>query len=80
MVKIISPYEGANELLKTIRTYFEYGIHEVWVKYSRHQELHRYIRSEKGIHIFTAEDIFTSNLFPGLNIKVADLFVIPEGD
>lgn len=79
-VKIVSPSDSAGELLTKIRSYFSSGACEVWVLYSIAQELHQYIRGEKGIHIFTAEDIFTSALFPGLSIKVADLFLIPEGD
>jgi Uma2 family endonuclease len=79
-VEVVSPDEGADELLAKIRDYFAYGTDQVWVLYSEQQELHQYIRGEKGIHIFTAEDIFGSVLFPGLNIKIADLFVIPEGD
>lgn len=79
-VEVVSPDEGADELLAKIRDYFAYGTDEVWVLYSEQQELHQYIRGDKGIHIFTAEDNFTSVLFPNLTIKVADLFLIPEAD
>lgn len=78
-VEVVSPDESADELQAKIRDYFAYGTDEVWVLYSD-KELHQYIRGEKSSHIFTVEDIFTSALFPGLNIKVADLFLIPDGD
>jgi Uma2 family endonuclease len=79
-VEVVSPDEGADELLAKIRDYFAYGTDEVWVLYSEQQELHQYMRGEKGIRIFAAEDHFTSVLFPGLSIKIADLFLIPELD
>lgn len=79
-VEVVSPDEGADELLGKIRDYFAYGTDEVWVLYSEQQELHQYIRGEKASHIFTAEDTFTSVLFPGLDIKIADLFILPEAD
>ena len=79
-VEVLSPDEGADELLAKIRDYFAYGTDEVWVLYSDQQELHQHIRGEKGIHIFTAEDNITSVLFPGLTIKITDLFLIPEAE
>ena len=79
-IKIVCPSEKAGALLAKIRNYFAYGTHEVWVLYSIQQELHQYIRGEKGSHIFTAEDSFISALFPGLSIKIADLFLVPEAD
>ncbi len=79
-IKIVSPSDGAGEVLAKIRDYFAYGTDEVWVLYSEQQELHQYIRGEKGSHIFVAEDQFTSALFPDLSIKIADLFLVPEAD
>ncbi len=79
-VKVVSPDESAGEVLAKIRDYFAYGTDEIWVLYSEQKELHQYIRGEKGSHIFTAEDDFASVLFPGLSIKIADLFLIPEAD
>jgi Uma2 family endonuclease len=79
-IEVVSPDEGADELLAKIRDYFAYGTDEAWVLYSEQQELHQYIRGEKGSHIFAAEDHFTSALFPNLDIKIADLFLIPEAD
>jgi Uma2 family endonuclease len=79
-VEVVSPDESADELLAKIRDYFAYGTDEVWVLYSEQKELHQYIRGEKDIRVFTADDIFSSALFPNLSIKIADLFLIPEAD
>lgn len=79
-VEVVSPDEGADELLAKVYDYLTYGTDEVWVLYSSQQELHQYIRGEKHSHIFSANDDFTSALFPGLTIKIADLFLIPEAE
>jgi len=79
-VEVVSPDESAGEVLAKIRDYFAYGTDEVWVLYSDQKELHQHIRGEDDIHVFRADNTFASALFPGLSIRIADLFIIPEAD
>lgn len=79
-VEVVSPDEGADELLAKIRDYFAYGTQEVWVLYPVEKDLHQYIRGEKSSHIFTQDDTFSSVLFPGLAIQVGSLFVLPDDE
>lgn len=51
---------------------------QVLVLYPEQIELHQFIQGEKGSHIYTENDIFTSSMFPGLQVRVGDLFVLPE--
>jgi Uma2 family endonuclease len=76
-VEVVSPDESADDLLAKIRDYFTYGTEEVWVLYGGQKELHRFIRGENGSHIYTEADVLSSPVFPGLSVRIADLFAQP---
>ncbi|MEZ4669306.1 MAG: Uma2 family endonuclease [Anaerolineae bacterium] len=77
-VEIVSPDESADDLLAKIRDYLTYGTEHVLVLYPEQVELHQYIQGEKGSHIYAENDMFSLTMFPGLQVRVGDLFVLPE--
>lgn len=78
-VEVVSPDEGADELLAKIRDYFAYGTEQVWVLYPEQRELHQHIRGEKGIRVYLESDTLDGGtLLPGLTIPIAALFVVEE--
>jgi Uma2 family endonuclease len=78
-VEVVSPGEDADTLLAKIRDYFAYGSEQVWVLYPTQRELHQFIRGEKGARHYTDDDVLAAEtLFPGLALRINDLFALPE--
>jgi Uma2 family endonuclease len=78
-VEVVSPGESADNLLGKIRDYFAYGTEQVWVLYPVQRELHQHLRGEKGARHYTEDDVLTAEtLFPGLSLRIGDLFVLPQ--
>jgi len=78
-VEVISPGQATADMLDKVVDYLKYGTEEVWVIYPPKRELHRYQRGEEAPEIYTDRQSLQTPLFPGLAIKIADLFVIEEG-
>ncbi|GIL13497.1 MAG: hypothetical protein BroJett038_22170 [Chloroflexota bacterium] len=78
-VEVVSSGEDADMLLAKIRDYFAYGSEQVWVLYPTQRELHQFIRGEKGARHYTDGDVLAAEtLFPGLALRINDLFALPE--
>jgi len=78
-VEVMSPDDSALELLAKIRDYFAYDTEQVWVLYPDQRELHQHIRGINQIRIYGEDDILTADsLFPGLEIKIKNLFALPD--
>lgn len=78
-IEVVSPDEGAGELMGRIRDYLRFGTEQVWVLYPESRELHQFIQGEKASHIYTEGDHLNGGaLLPGFEIRVADLFTQPE--
>jgi Uma2 family endonuclease len=78
-VEVMSPDDSAPELLAKIRHYFAYGTEQVWVLYPDQRELHQHIRGVNQIRIYGENDTLRAeSLFPGLEIKIKDLFALPD--
>ncbi len=78
-VEVVSPGQTTTDVLDKVTDYLKYRTEEVWVIYPIKRELHRYRRGEEPPQIYTdSQSLQTEALFPGLNLQVADLFVVDE--
>jgi Uma2 family endonuclease len=79
-VEIISPGQTTADMLEKAADYLRYGTEEVWIIYPMKRELHRYRGGEEVPEVYTDAQIFQPEaLFPGLSLKIADLFIV-EGN
>ncbi|MCQ3929994.1 MAG: hypothetical protein DPW16_06010 [Chloroflexi bacterium] len=80
-VEVVSPTERADYLQEKIADYRTAGTEQIWVIYPSLKELYVYQRdSSKTIAVYGINDILEApTLFPGLQIKIADLFSL-EGN
>jgi Uma2 family endonuclease len=79
-VEVVSFGQTTTDVLDKVADYLRYGTEEVWVIYPAKQELHRYRRGEEAPEYYAEQQtIEAETLFPGLAIKVADLFVVEQG-
>ncbi len=76
-VEVVSHGQTTTDVLDKVADYLCYGTEEIWVIYPAKHDLHRYRRGE-GAPEYYAENqtVQAETLFPGLAIKVADLFHI----
>lgn len=78
-VEVVSHGQTTTDVLDKVADYLRYGTEEVWVIYPAKHELHRYRRGEEAPEYYTENQILLAEaLFPGLAIKVADLFVVEQ--
>ena len=79
-IEIVSPSESESKTLAKVRDYLRYGSEQVWVLFPDPKEVYQYRRDDpKNIRIYTGDDVIEAeNLFPGLNLKTSDLFILPE--
>ncbi len=76
-VEVQSPGQATSDLLDKAADYLKYGAEEVWIIYPVKRELHRYRRGEEPPEVYTeTQSVQAETLFPGLSIKIADLFVV----
>ncbi len=77
-IEIVSPSEGADEVMDKVSDYLAAGTEEVWVVYPRQKSLHRYTRqTPDNIRVYHQNDTLEPDtLFPELQIKIADFFAI----
>jgi Uma2 family endonuclease len=78
-IEVVSPGEGAQDVLSKIRDFFRAGTEEVWVLYPDSRELHQHQRDKSTVQVYREDNLFdASTFFPGLIIPIAALFVVPE--
>ena len=78
-VEVVSPSERTADILDKVGKYLKFGSAEVWVVYPGREELHQYRRDDNAVRIFQREATFQpTDLFPGLEIAIADLFILPD--
>jgi Uma2 family endonuclease len=75
-VEVVSPGQSSPDVLGKVAAYLRYGTEEVWAIYPIKRELHRYRGGEEVPEIFTDTQSFATDFFPGLQIVIADLFVV----
>ena len=77
-IEVTAPDDGAAAILAKVRDYQNAGTEQVWVLYSRQEEVFQYVHDEISIHIYKGTDtIQAESLSPGLTIAVQDVFVMP---
>ena len=79
-MEIVSPTESAADMQAKVDDYLRLGSDEVWVLYPGQRKVHRYRRDQPGtVSIYDdTQTLEAEPLFPGLKLRVADLFVIEE--
>lgn len=74
VVEIISPSDTADVIKEKLQDYFRAGTKLVWLLYPKFKQVEG--RTPDGkMRIFEAEDKLESELLPGFNPKVAELFL-----
>jgi Uma2 family endonuclease len=79
-VEVISPSEGAGDIIAKVRAYLEKGTEQVWVIYPETKELHQYQRDldPETVRVYKRKErIEAELLFPGINLTVEDVFRLP---
>jgi Uma2 family endonuclease len=75
-VEIVSPTNGANEVVEKIEDYFNAGVERVWVVYPSVQKLYDY-RSANSVEILTrTQAIEGGKVLPGFRLSLADVFKV----
>ena len=79
-VEVISPTEPAEETLSKISDYLRFGTEQVWVIYPSQRQIYVHRSDQPAtVHVYKEDDILEAEtLFPGLKIKISDLFIIEE--
>lgn len=78
-VEVASPGQTTAELLGKIADFLKYGTEEAWLIYPMKRQLHRYRRGEEAPEYYKEnQTLQAETLFPGLTIKVADLFIVEQ--
>ena len=77
-IEVVSPSEGADDILAKVDDFLEYGTEQVWVVYPGQQELHQYFNDGRLRRYRDDALIDAAALFPGLTIRLSDLFVLPK--
>lgn len=78
-VEVVSHGQSTTAILDKVADYLRYGTEEVWGIYPIKHELHRYRAGEEAPECYTENQLLQAEtLFPGLAIKVADLFMVEQ--
>ncbi len=73
-VEIVSPTDGANEIIEKVEDYFTCGVRRVWVLYPLVSKVYDYA-SSTAVRILTrAETLPGGELLPGFELPLAELF------
>jgi Uma2 family endonuclease len=76
-VEVTSPGQTTADMLAKAADFLLYGTEEVWIIYPTKRELHRYRGGEEVPEVYTDAQTFQPEaLFPGLSLKIADLFIV----
>jgi Uma2 family endonuclease len=73
-IEVISPTNGASEVIAKVSDYFRYGAREVWVVYPLEEQVYVY-RSPTSIRVLTRSDRLESpDILPGFQLPLESLF------
>jgi Uma2 family endonuclease len=76
-VEVVPPGQSSPDILGKVADYLRYGTEEVWVIYPMKRELHCYRGGKEVPEVYQDTHTFQpEGLFPGLKIKIADLFEV----
>jgi Uma2 family endonuclease len=76
-VEVVSPTDGAEDLLEKIADYFLAGVRMVWVVYPRQRLVHIY-DTWHSIRVLTSNDILAGEpVLPGFKLPLIELFQQP---
>lgn len=77
-VEVVSPTEPGAELDAKVDDLLHYGAAQVWVIYPERRSLLQLFPDGRARR-YTSDDVIdTEALFPGLTLRLSDLFVLPE--
>jgi Uma2 family endonuclease len=78
IVEIISPGNSKREMQIKYALYEEAGVHEYWIIYPGDFAVHQFVLNDNGRYqlknMYSQEDVATPELFPELEIVLADVF------
>lgn len=77
-VEVMSPDDKVEDLQRRIRDYFGAGTEQIWVAFPETREVHQYRRGVETIRIYTGDEAIDAEaLFPGLELKLTEIFLLP---
>jgi len=82
VVEVISPSSGVRDRIKKSRIYRRYGVKEYWLADPGARTVEVLSEGDRGWYLAGAyyeEEILTSPLLPGLQVKLKEVFTLPEG-
>jgi Uma2 family endonuclease len=77
-VEVVSPSETAEEVTEKIEDYLNFGCEQIWAVYFNRRSLYQYFQTGEIRRYHGDELVDVSALFPGLTLKLSDLFMLPE--
>ncbi len=79
-VEVVSPGDDAELLNVRVERYLQFGTEQVWVFHPRQKQIHVFSRNDPDtMKIYrVGQTLIAESLFPGLVLKIADLFVVPS--
>lgn len=76
-IEVVSPKESAAEIDDKVQDFFRAKTEQVWVIYPKGKKVYQYTSSSQVV-IHLEDDSFTAeSLFPNLQIRVSDFFILP---
>jgi len=72
-VEVVSPHDLFDTVTRKLQEYFALGVQEVWIVWPEEREAHIY-RSREQFRILGETEVLKTELIPGLEIGLADLF------
>ncbi len=73
-IEIVSPSNGANEIVEKIEDYFDVGVERVWVVYPKVEKVYVY-DAPASVQILTrTQTLEGGSLLPGLALPLAEIF------
>ncbi|MCL6557723.1 MAG: Uma2 family endonuclease [Firmicutes bacterium] len=82
VVEVISPSSGVRDRIKKSRIYRRYGVKEYWLVDPGARTVEVLAEGDRGWFLagaYDEEEILTSPLLPGLQVKLKEIFALPEG-
>jgi Uma2 family endonuclease len=74
-VEVVSPSDSAEDLEVKVEQYLHSGAKQVWVLYPKTKRLHLFRPGNQLRVLDETQTLDAAELFPGLSVKVADLFL-----
>ena len=78
-VEVVSPTNGANEVIGKVEEYFTCGVRRVWVFYPLYGKVYDYA-SPTAVQILTRADRLSgADVLPGFEVALSEIFEDPAG-